>query len=96
MKKKKILFIVLPMIIVAGLVLLIILNPIGKKKDKKIEVTNVETIELLNEPDDSKAVELINNNIVRITNELEEGTITGTGFFNSDGYLITCSHVVDR
>ena len=102
MKKKIILFVVIPIIIVVGILLVLILNPFVKKKDNKdikdenIKVTNVDTIELLNEPDDSKAVELINNNIVRITNELEKGTITGTGFFNSDGYLITCSHVVDR
>lgn len=44
---------------------------------------------------DSKAVELVKPNTVRIENKTATSSIIGTGFFEPTGYLITNSHVVD-
>ncbi len=43
----------------------------------------------------NEKLELITQNVVRITNAIEGGKVVGTGFYMSNGYLITDSHVVD-
>lgn len=61
----------------------------------KIEVTALESITPLTSNDSVKAAELIKANIVKIENTMDNSKIVGTGFFDTSGYLITNSHIVD-
>lgn len=69
---------------------------IEEEKEEVKDPTKLELVTIKNDAKDSEVVEVVKNNIVKVTNTLEKGTIIGTGFFNTDGELITCSHVVDR
>ena len=94
MKKRKILFIAIGAIIAIIAALALIITYIVK--NKKVEVSEMRQIEILIENDSAKAAELIKENIVKITNEIDEETkIIGTGFFHESGYLISNSHIVD-
>ena len=71
-------------------------------KDKKtptetsnIQAKKLQTLRVLDSDDEATAANAVKENIVKIINKCENGTIIGTGFFNEDGYLITNSHVVD-
>lgn len=55
----------------------------------------ISTVRVLGSADESKAVTLIKNNIVKISNTINQSKIIGTGFFHESGYLVTNSHVVD-
>ena len=67
-----------------------------EKKEEVKEKTKLELVTIKEGSKDSEVVDIIKQNIVKVTNTLEKGTIVGTGFFNTDGELITCSHVIDR
>jgi S1-C subfamily serine protease len=45
---------------------------------------------------DSDAVALVKPNVVKIENKTDSGTTIGSGFFDSSGYLVTNSHIVDK
>ena len=82
-------------IVVLAIVLFIILGNKGKTADD-IEVTELNYVEVFSEANEAKAAKVIKDNLVRITNTIDENTnVIGTGFFIKDGYLITNSHVVD-
>lgn len=65
------------------------------KKSLKKESSSLETVELLNSNNISENLTLIKQNTVRITNEVNDYEVVGTGFFLTNGYLVTNSHVVD-
>ena len=61
-----------------------------------IEISNLTYVSPLKESDEAKAAKLIKENIVKITNKVnDQKSIIGTGFFIQEGYLITNSHIVD-
>lgn len=86
-------------IIIALVILSVVLFILFSNKDKSVDdikVSELNYVEVLVEADEAKAAKLIKNNLVRITNTIDDKTeIVGTGFFTKDGYLITNSHVVD-
>ena len=91
-------------IILGGVVILVVLAAIIAifvidKDDKNVEdiqVSNLTYVAPLKKEDEAKAAKLIKENIVRITNKVnEKNSIVGTGFFIQEGYLVTNSHVVD-
>lgn len=88
--KKNLIIFVFILIIITSLTISLI--SINKQPTK---VTTIEKIEVLKEGNSANAAELIKRNIVKITNNIENNTITGTGFFHETGYLITNSHIVD-
>lgn len=69
------------------------------RKEKSVDDINVNElsyVQTLTEANEVEAAKLIKENIVKITNKIDDDTsIIGTGFFIKDGYLITNSHVVD-
>ena len=94
MKKR----IIIAISIVIGIVILAVGGFIIYKmlnKPKVIEVTAINTINLDAYKTSAEKIEAVKNNTVKVINVLDNGTITGTGFFDSDGYLITNSHIVD-
>ena len=98
MKKKKIIIVSIVSIVViaVAVALIFVFNRDKSQDNKNIDVSEMEKINVLSEDDSAKAAELIKQNIVKITNEIDENTkIIGTGFFHESGYLVTNSHVVD-
>ena len=89
---KKILIIIISLLLVIGASIFII----TKNKDEKVNISKICVINLNNAKTEADKIELVKNNIVKITNKLNDNEIVGTGFFNEDGYLITNSHIVDR
>lgn len=78
------------------ILLIITISACGKKKQVDFEVSVLETTKFLESANEAEAAKIIKNNIVRITNEINESTkIVGTGFFIKEGYLLTNSHIVD-
>ena len=63
--------------------------------NKEETVRTLATVQPLNSADEVEAVALVKNNIVKITNSINQNSIIGTGFFHESGYLVTNSHVVD-
>lgn len=90
MKKKIIITLAVLATIIAVASIILYVN-----KDKKIEVSVIDTIDLGEAKTEADKVELVKNNIVKIVNKVDNGEIIGTGFFDKDGYLITNSHIVD-
>lgn len=101
MKKKKIILISVIVVVLVTITIGVILLLINKDNDKIKNNNNVvasamEKIQVLNSEDSATAAGLIKQNIVKITNKIDEDTkIIGTGFFHESGYLITNSHIVD-
>lgn len=95
MKRKKVIFIsLITLVMLAAIATAIIL--LTSKDNKKIIVNGLEKIEVLSSEDSAKAAKLIKQNIVKVTNKIDEETkIIGTGFFHESGYLVTNSHIVD-
>lgn len=56
---------------------------------------DLSTVNLSSTKNMTEKLELITQNVVRITNTIEGGKIVGTGFYMNNGYLVTNSHVVD-
>lgn len=78
--------------ILVGVILTLCL--LDDKKD--YQVYELELLQPLNNSDSSTAVNRIKENVVKISNRIdEENIIYGTGFFDKSGYLVTNSHVVD-
>lgn len=93
MKNKKTV-ILLSTIIIAS-ISLIFISQIKRSQIYK-EVLGIEVVDTLNKADSTQAAKLIQDNTVRIINNInEKDSIFGTGFFHKSGYLITNSHVVD-
>ena len=93
LNKKSIIVILIAITIVIAIVTTVILFT---KKEKNIEIVELNYINVLSKDDESTAAKLIKENIVRITNQIDDTTnIIGTGFFIKEGYLITNSHIVD-
>ena len=65
-------------------------------KNDDFEVSKLASIQILEKSNEAEAAKIIKNNIVRITNQVNDTTkIVGTGFFIKEGYLLTNSHIVD-
>ena len=85
-------------IVVAAVLLLIIIAIVIVviRKEKNIKVVELNYINPLSAPNEVEAAKLVKQNIVKITNKIDDETsIIGTGFFIKEGYLITNSHIVD-
>lgn len=88
-------------IIIISIIVILIISTIVtfvflKNKEKNIEVVELNYIDALSKDDEATAAKIIKENIVRITNQIDEDTnIIGTGFFTKEGYLVTNSHIVD-
>ncbi len=98
-KKKLILLISLSIvIIIATTTTIVLLNKEDKKVKEKTpstEITELKQTTILETANAANAAKVIKENIVKITNNVEKSTITGTGFFHESGYLVTNSHIVD-
>lgn len=94
---KKVLLIIISILVVVTIAVIGVMFLKQKENNvNDIEVGNLEHISLLKESNEAKAAELIKENIVRITNTInDKNAIVGTGFFIPEGYLITNSHIVD-
>ena len=74
----------------------IILHSKKTAKDNELKVSELSYVEPLTSANEAEAATIIKDNLVKITNKVnEDTTIIGTGFFIKEGYLITNSHVVD-
>ena len=92
--KKKIIIVVTILIIVVCIIIGIIF--FLKPNYKEIPTLKLNYVDLANQQNESDKIELIKKNVVRVINKINDDiSIIGTGFFDSDGYLITNSHVVD-
>lgn len=96
-KKKKIILIFVIFIVLIGITITTILLLNHKQEDKNnIIASSIECLQVLNSEDSAQSALLIKENIVKITNKINDDTkIVGTGFFHESGYLITNSHIVD-
>lgn len=93
MKKKVLLIIIILTVITGGIVSTIFFL---KDKETTLPTKNLSYVDLTKVTNEIDKVNLIKDNIVKITNKLSnEIKIVGSGFFDNDGYLITNSHVVD-
>lgn len=95
MKNKKHMILLISGIILITVIAAILVLFFVLRKEKTIEVDNLNKLTKLSSPDFSDAADLVKNNIVRIVNTIDNKQIVGTGFFHESGFLITNSHVVD-
>lgn len=95
--KKKFLIIIISILVIVTIAVIAVMFLKQKETNANdIEIGNLEHINLLKESNEAKAAALIKENIVRITNTInDKNTTVGTGFFIPEGYLITNSHIVD-
>ena len=95
--KKIICFILIGILIIIGIGLLVFFLLKNKAKEPNdIVVSEVDMVVPLDKEDEAQAAKLIKENIVRISNKIDnDTTIIGTGFFIKEGYLVTNSHIVD-
>ena len=89
------------LIIIISLIIITIGIGIGtflyfNKSKEPITVKKINYIDLASAETEADKVEIIKKNTVKIVNKINnEITIIGSGFFDTDGYLITNSHIVD-
>ena len=96
MKKNKLLFIILGIVLGLGCIGVSIYFVLGNKMvsndDEKFVSSVIDKIDISN---DDKVLETVKANVVRVINKVGNYKIVGSGFFIEDGYLVTNSHVVD-
>ncbi len=95
MKNKKNLFLVIGGISLILLITIVFILLFILRKEKPIEITNLNKMTKLSSPNFSKAADLVKQNTVKIINTVDGKQIVGTGFFHESGFLITNSHIVD-
>ena len=81
--------------IVAGIMMIVLLICTIAGCAEPSAEDDLSTVDFSNEKSMTEKLELITHNVVRVTNTIEGGKIVGTGFYMSNGYLVTNSHVVD-
>lgn len=92
-KRKKILVIIsVFLVITLGVFLYLALS---RNKQDLNKDGNTGRLEIVSVTSSDKPLDLIRKNVVKVINKIENKEITGTGFFNEDGYLLTNSHIVD-
>jgi len=89
-------WIILSVCVIATILVGVILTLSLLNNKKEYKVYELELLQPLSSSDSAMAVNRIKENVVKISNKIDEkNVIYGTGFFDKSGYLVTNSHVVD-